>query len=162
MPRRTKRGSAGTDEPPRTSPYRGLEPFDERDAAFFFGGERETQLITANLFAAPLTILYGASGVGKSSVLRAGVLPRLRTRPELLPVIFPTLASDAHHAAPGAVLRGWQQDPLGGLKETTAQTLYASAGEDETLRGRLQDVVQKHQAKPLGEFLAACHAASNR
>src|SRR5215470_15492175 len=98
------------------SPYRGLEPFDERDAAFFFGRERETRLITASLFASPLTLLYGASGVGKSSVLRAGVLPRLRERSELLPIIFPTLATEQNGMA-SVVLRGWQNDALGGIKQ---------------------------------------------
>jgi WD40 repeat protein len=53
-------------------------PFDEQDAAYFFGRERESDLIVANLTASRLTLLYATSGVGKSSVLRAGVLPRLR------------------------------------------------------------------------------------
>ncbi len=58
-------------------PYVGLVPFDEKDAAYFFGRERESDLIVANLTASRLTLLYAPSGVGKSSVLRAGVLPRL-------------------------------------------------------------------------------------
>jgi WD40 repeat protein len=58
-------------------PYVGLVPFDEEDAAYFFGRERESDLIIANLTASRLTLLYAPSGVGKSSVLRAGVLPRL-------------------------------------------------------------------------------------
>ena len=45
---------------------------------FFFGREKEMRLIAANLFASPLTLLYGASGVGKSSILRAGVINHLR------------------------------------------------------------------------------------
>ena len=67
-----------------SSPYRGLMPFgdSELDALFFFGRERETELITANLIAAKLTVLYGASGVGKSSILRAGVARALRALPE--------------------------------------------------------------------------------
>jgi hypothetical protein len=64
-------------ESQRRSPYQGLIPYEADDAPFFFGRERETRLITANLFAAPLTLLYGASGVGKSSVLRAGVINHL-------------------------------------------------------------------------------------
>lgn len=59
-------------------PYVGLVPFDESDAPYFFGRQRECNLIVANLTASRLTLLYAASGVGKSSVLRAGVLPRLR------------------------------------------------------------------------------------
>jgi WD40 repeat protein len=59
-------------------PYVGLVPFDESDAPYFFGRQRERDLIVANLTASRLTLLYAASGIGKSSVLRAGVLPRLR------------------------------------------------------------------------------------
>lgn len=58
-------------------PYVGLMPFSEEDAAYFFGRERESDLIIANLTASRLTLLYSRSGVGKSSVLRAGVLPAL-------------------------------------------------------------------------------------
>src|SRR5215470_2831937 len=61
-------------------PYVGLAPFTETHAAFFFGRERDQQRILANLFASRLTILYGASGVGKSSVLRAGILREVRQR----------------------------------------------------------------------------------
>jgi WD40 repeat protein len=59
-------------------PYVGLVPFGEQEASFFFGREREAETIVANLVAARLTLLYAPSGVGKSSVLLAGVLPRLR------------------------------------------------------------------------------------
>src|SRR5918998_4319355 len=52
-------------------------PFDEKDAAYFFGRERESELIVDNLTASRLTLLYAPSRVGKSSVLRAGVLPAL-------------------------------------------------------------------------------------
>ncbi len=40
--------------------------------------ERDCEVVVANLTTARLTLLYASSGVGKSSVLRAGVLPRLR------------------------------------------------------------------------------------
>lgn len=152
--------TATREERTRSSPYRGLEPFDEADAAFFFGRERETRLIIASLFAAPLTVLYGASGVGKSSVLRAGVLPRLRERRDLMPVVFPTVASEAGSAS--VVLRGWQTDPLGGIMETTARALYAAAGEKPALRRRFQDAVRKNNTGRLREFLVACHKVSRR
>jgi WD40 repeat protein len=62
------------------SPYKGLAPFEDSDvdALLFFGRERETEVIVANLLASKLTVLYGPSGVGKSSVLRAAVARRLR------------------------------------------------------------------------------------
>jgi hypothetical protein len=61
-----------------SSPYKGLVPYDETDSRFFFGRAAETEIIIANLIASRLTLLYGASGVGKSSVLRAGVVHSLR------------------------------------------------------------------------------------
>ena len=63
---------------PRTTPYQGLQPYAEGDAPFFFGRDAERAILAANLMAAKLTLVYGASGVGKSSVLRAGVVHQLR------------------------------------------------------------------------------------
>src|SRR6266404_6800428 len=76
----------------RDSPYQGLRPFAEEDAAFFFGRETETRIISANLRTRRLTLLYGPSGVGKSSVLQAGViynLNQLNTQLQLEHVAFP-------------------------------------------------------------------------
>lgn len=64
------------------SPYRGLGAFDERDAAFFFGREAAaTQVLermSRQLDDAGLLVVSGVSGAGKSSLLRAGVVPRIR------------------------------------------------------------------------------------
>jgi WD40 repeat protein len=62
------------------SPFKGLAAFDdsELDALFFFGRERERQVLVANLLASRLTVLYGESGVGKSSLLAAAVVRDLR------------------------------------------------------------------------------------
>ena len=64
------------------SPYRGLSAFEEQDAAFFFGREEAaTQLLDrmSRLLEGPgLLVVSGVSGAGKSSLLRAGVLPRIR------------------------------------------------------------------------------------
>ena len=51
-----------------SSPYKGLNAFEdtELDALLFFGRERETEIVVANLIASRLTVLYGPSGVGKS------------------------------------------------------------------------------------------------
>ena len=61
-------------------PYKGLANFDdsEIDARLFFGRDAERDALVANLLASRLTVLYGASGVGKSSLLRAGVAQLLR------------------------------------------------------------------------------------
>ncbi len=70
------------------SPYVGLRPFREADYAFFFGRERDTRILISNLRAQTLTVLYGASGIGKSSVLQAGVVPQLRSLPNTAVAYF--------------------------------------------------------------------------
>ena len=76
-------------------PYKGLVPFGESalDALLFFGRERETEIVAANLLAYRLTVLYGESGVGKSSLLRAGVAHRLRESGEDL-LVFDAWGGD--------------------------------------------------------------------
>src|SRR5215813_10544212 len=70
------------------SPYVGLRPFRQEERPIFFGRERDIRVITSNLVNSPLTVLYGASGVGKSSVLQAGVLPVLADLPNCRALYF--------------------------------------------------------------------------
>jgi hypothetical protein len=65
-------------EAPSDSPYVGLSYYMEEFSGLFFGRDSERTLVIGNLRAARLTILYAPSGVGKSSLLRAGVAARLR------------------------------------------------------------------------------------
>jgi hypothetical protein len=60
------------------NPYAGLSAFQERDAARFFGRERAVEQIVARLSEQPLLALVGSSGAGKSSLVRAGVIPALK------------------------------------------------------------------------------------
>jgi tetratricopeptide (TPR) repeat protein len=77
--------------PPAPScPYRGLDPFTESDQKYFFGRKEETVTLAANALTAPMTILYGPSGVGKSSLVMAGLVPELRKYPETIVVLFRT------------------------------------------------------------------------
>ena len=57
----------------RRSPFPGLTHFGSSDEPYFFGREAEREILAANLIVSRLTIVYGPSGVGKSSLLRAGV-----------------------------------------------------------------------------------------
>ncbi|MER6026430.1 AAA family ATPase [Streptomyces sp. NPDC001851] len=63
-------------------PYRGLAPYRQEDARWFFGRERSTSALVAQLRAAErtggLVMLVGASGAGKSSLLNAGLVPAVR------------------------------------------------------------------------------------
>lgn len=58
-------------------PYRFLDAYGPRDRALFFGRERESGVVTSWILTRPWLVLYGRSGVGKSSLLGAGVIPRL-------------------------------------------------------------------------------------
>lgn len=61
-------------------PYRGLRPFREEDAAIFFGRNAFTRQLLAKIRQNGFVAVVGASGSGKSSVVRAGLLPALRRR----------------------------------------------------------------------------------
>ncbi len=58
-------------------PFKGLAPFDVADAEFFFGRERVIVDLVSRLTGAALVGVVGASGSGKSSLVRAGLLPAL-------------------------------------------------------------------------------------
>ncbi len=77
-------------------PYPGLEPFDGDRWVMYFGRERQCEGIWERLSKEPVVVLVGATGVGKTSLLRAGVLPVLHDRGlhsateiECLPVVVP-------------------------------------------------------------------------
>ena len=90
----------------RECPYTGLMPFTEEQAEFFFGREAEREIIAANLMASRLTLLYGPSGVGKSSVLNAGVVHDLRARGGRQPAATRHRPiSRSSSSAPGATTR---------------------------------------------------------
>jgi WD40 repeat protein len=97
-------------------------PYAEADADFFFGREDDTEIIAANVKTSRLTLLYGASGVGKSSVLLAGVVPRLRELGRERLEGKPTFAV--------AVLRSWRQAPLANLTNAIRLAVADATGED--------------------------------
>ncbi len=60
------------------NPWPGLLSFSEQDSAFFKGRDRETDELFQLVMRERLTVLFGISGLGKSSLLQAGLFPRLR------------------------------------------------------------------------------------
>src|SRR5262245_29693565 len=95
-------------------PYVGLQPYAEPDHDYFFGRERDQRLIVSNLHAAALTVLYGASGAGRTSILQAGVVPRLRAIPRTAVVVF----------------REWQEsDVLGRMRRACGDGFSRAHGE---------------------------------
>lgn len=67
----------GYELPDDPTPYRGLLRFDTDDAELFFGRTRETYDLVARVAARRFVAVEGASGSGKSSLVRAGLLPKL-------------------------------------------------------------------------------------
>ncbi len=65
------------DDAPVVCPFKGLASFDVDDSEYFFGRERLVAELIARLVGAPLLAVVGPSGSGKSSVVRAGLLPAL-------------------------------------------------------------------------------------
>lgn len=62
------------------NPWPGLDAFDERAAHFFNGRVQERTELARLISQAPLTVLFGKSGLGKTSLLKAGLFPLLRTQ----------------------------------------------------------------------------------
>ena len=121
------------------APFRGLSPFgdSELDAMFFFGRERDTEIVVANLLAARLTVLYGPSGVGKTSLLRAGVARRMRA----------LAGRGASRRRPGSavvVFSSWAGDPVPLLAQAVAAEVSAITGvhhPEQPSSSRLADIV---------------------
>ncbi len=125
------------------SPFRGLETFDARHAAVFFGRNQKVQTATAALVEAgnsparhPFLLVVGPSGAGKSSLVRAGVVPRV-TMPGAVPgidawrvaVMRPGAAATPFDSLATALFRDGSpdQDPggFGPALPELAQGLYA-------------------------------------
>ncbi|MFL5965943.1 MAG: hypothetical protein ACJ747_05260 [Gaiellaceae bacterium] len=124
------------------SPFKGLSPFDDSDvdALLFFGRSRETEVIAANLQASRLTVLYGPSGVGKSSILRAGVAHRLRREADVTVEMLDAWAGDAGAVVEEA-LRQRRDDCDLYLILDQFEEYFIYRREDESLPRLLGDVV---------------------
>jgi WD40 repeat protein/DNA-binding winged helix-turn-helix (wHTH) protein len=62
----------------RHSPFRSLQVFEQEDAWLFFGRNSETEELLLRLSRSPVLVVTGNSGCGKSSLVRAGLIPALR------------------------------------------------------------------------------------
>lgn len=79
------------------NPWPGLIPYTEADKSFFFGRSQEIEALLVRVKRKRTAVLYAASGVGKSSLLEAGLYPRLRAE-NYLPI---SLRMDfSTHSAP--------------------------------------------------------------
>lgn len=157
-----------TNAPSRTSPYQGLQPFTEQDSRYFFGRKRDQQIIISNLYASPLTVLYGASGVGKSSVLMAGVVPQLKKASRLAAESAATDdaeddedATDIEQTPPVVVVfRNWQgENFLSELRDEVRLALNTQARVDLSTEAQV-DASTEAQTSPSIETRVDASAAA--
>ncbi|NOX63632.1 MAG: hypothetical protein GXP42_17040 [Chloroflexi bacterium] len=77
--RRIRRGELALQAPDAGAPYKGLHAFAAQDVADFYGRERFIQQLLQLVERERVIGLIGASGSGKTSLIQAGLLPRLRS-----------------------------------------------------------------------------------
>ena len=92
------------EQPDAPCPYRGLEAFGEEDARFYFGRESSVQRLLEKLKQARFVAVVGPSGSGKSSLVRAGLLPRLRAGGERWRILVVRPGGDPLAALAGGLL----------------------------------------------------------
>ena len=143
---------------PERAPYRGWAPLEEADAAVFFG--RDAQILRGldvlrgmrTSGVESVFVVLGPSGTGKSSFLRAGLLPRLRRDDRTflpLPIVRPERAVlTGEHGLAHAIYQlrtclGLNQPMLGMIKNACA------ASDVKQLRGWLQEARQEARTRLL-------------
>jgi serine/threonine protein kinase len=130
------------------SPFAGLAAFQEADADRFFGRDRDIEQIVTELRSRPLVAVVGPSGTGKSSLVRAGIIPALKRSGE---------GWDAYIVRPG-------REPLATLAGILAQD-HGSANNPGRSNGDVSDtastvlgpLIERMRAEPgyLGARLRA-------
>jgi len=78
------------------SPYMGLDAFEEQYKDFFFGRDKEVNELLSLVDRNVTTVLFGKSGLGKTSLLKAGLIPKLRKK-YFLPIFLRVNFNDADY-----------------------------------------------------------------
>ena len=147
---------------PTGNPYHEpLQPFREADAASFVGRDELTELLVAYLESTAVTVVYGPSGVGKTSVLRAGVAARLRE-------ISRDSARRRESGLPAelvVVVSSWRDDPSLTIVDALNAAL-ADAADPATRRGSRRAPARETRRRstssptPSSRGFASCNASS--
>jgi tetratricopeptide (TPR) repeat protein len=142
-------------------PYKGLAPYDIQDDKLFVGRGNEIKSVISSVYGSSLTILYGESGVGKTSLIRAGLLPMLK--------------KDEHRVAV-VLFRDWQKPDFESyLREAILNSLLSSinriketSGDSTIDLNELREVFRKGlglesineiDALPLDRLIKECSGA---
>jgi WD40 repeat protein/serine/threonine protein kinase/energy-coupling factor transporter ATP-binding protein EcfA2 len=147
-----QRGRVSSQDALELSPYRGLSPFAQGDAAYFYGRDAEINALLELLNYQPRVAVIGPSGSGKSSLCRAGVLPHLEEQDHVTLVMRP---------GPRPFFRLAQQlSDIGGseLEELVSTSIVAG---EESPTGRLEAGLRAHPVA-LGQALRKIARARRR
>lgn len=107
-------------------PYKFLDHFETKDVGLFFGRKEEISVLSRRILAHRLIVLFGSSGVGKTSLIKAGVIPALKEF-DIFPIYGRTLdnpiaALEKAISDAVTVETGWPIDSKG-LSETSLLNL---------------------------------------
>ncbi|MBT9587472.1 SUMF1/EgtB/PvdO family nonheme iron enzyme [bacterium] len=129
-----------------TRPYKFLHYYTREDRAIFFGRDQETERLQSRLISSSLLVVFGKSGVGKTSLLRAGLLSRFQAPRDL--VVSLRMLSE-----PVASLRALLCRTLGlkDQRQSLASLLETAEG---CVRGRVIVVLDQFE-----EFFLRCNPA---
>lgn len=160
--------------PPLTfenNPWRGLASYDAADAALFFGRDTEIAALRTRVQSLPLTVVLGASGTGKSSLVKAGLVPRLAADGwTILPIVRPgtaplvalaqSMGSGDGAAAATPVAIAARVDAL--VREAGDRKLVLVIDQCEELITLARSAAEREQALALLARLADAHPESLR
>ncbi|MGV2975775.1 TIR domain-containing protein [Roseibium alexandrii] len=146
-----------SDDPERL-PFRGLQPLQAEDAGIYFG--RDGKLLSSldqlrHIYesgSSRLLVVLGASGSGKSSFMRAGLLPRLRRLPQMFKVLDPLLpSSDPVHSEDSGlngILKSYLKSV--GISKSLNQIRSDLQNPDVGLSGALRELTELGQNTEAG------------
>ena len=124
-----------TEDKNDNAPYPGLRPYRENEQGKFFGRDNDAEILIDKVLTNRLTLLFAASGVGKSSLLQAAVIPHLKSKTgENLTVVY--------HI-------DWVSDPVSSVRNAVLQALH-----DDVLLS--EDTGEDEFGKKLPDLLAFC------
>ncbi|MFE9939810.1 nSTAND1 domain-containing NTPase [Streptomyces hirsutus] len=164
-----------TEWPRDRIPYPGLDAYSEEEAAVYFGREAQAAELTRRLHASAsgpadrFLLLTGASGSGKSSLVRAGVLPRLRRRRWTIVPAFSPGANPLHALAASLAVAGGGRESAGAVLRRLRHGPESLGGELSRLRGgqfqrvllvidQFEELVTLAGEREQAQFLETLHA----
>jgi hypothetical protein len=122
------------------NPFVGLRPFEEDDRELFFGRDRDCEVLLNLVYSSPVTLLYASSGVGKSSLIRAGVVPKLRADTKLRVLVYSDWRAGFLQQLQELAGFADATDPEPGLCETLEASIVATHTELVLILDQLEEI----------------------